>query len=117
VQRIVVSTRTKDNPMNQANPDNNGAANTSAIKFCYCDHLSAEFRQEHGIPDGFCGLCEICGQPGHTRHHPAPVAYTGAWCDHCYHILQWTWIFRTPIGWFILFLIAVLLVSMAAICA
>ena len=31
-----------------------------------------------------CGVCEVCGAPGHTRHHPGPRAYTGSWCDACY---------------------------------
>ena len=34
--------------------------------------------------DKFCGKCEVCKQPGHTRHYPGPVPYTGAWCDQHY---------------------------------
>ena len=34
--------------------------------------------------DASCGTCERCGQPGHTRHAPAPFPTTGAWCDVCY---------------------------------
>ena len=45
-------------------------------KHCYCKP-----------GDEFCGKCDICGKPGHTRHFPAPVALTGAWCDLHYHAL------------------------------
>jgi hypothetical protein len=34
-----------------------------------------------------CGICERCREPGHTRHFPGPVPYTGAWCDRCYRIV------------------------------
>ena len=34
-----------------------------------------------------CGTCERCGVPGHTRHFPGPVPYTGAWCDRCYRFV------------------------------
>jgi hypothetical protein len=78
-------------------------------RMCYCDGLDAEFRREHHIPNGFCGFCEVCGQPGHTRHHPAPVPYTGAWCDHCYRILVWIWPFRLPVGWFMLVIMALII--------
>lgn len=63
---------------------------------CYCDGLDSEFRRTHNLPDGYCGLCERCGQPGHTRHYPGPMPYTGAWCDRCYRILAWTWPLRLP---------------------
>ena len=36
----------------------------------------------------FCGTCERCGAPGHTRHFPGPVPVTGAWCDRCYRVVQ-----------------------------
>jgi hypothetical protein len=90
------------------------APNTDApapknMKSCYCDYLSDEFRRQHNIPEGYCGICQQCGAPGHTRHHPAPVAYTGTWCNRCYRKLQWTWMFRTPVGLFILSLIVLLL--------
>jgi hypothetical protein len=53
---------------------------------CYCgvwDTNPAAFEAE-GYPVGFCGMCEVCGAPGHTRHHPGPVPYTGCWCDPHY---------------------------------
>lgn len=40
--------------------------------------------------DEFCGTCERCGAPGHTRHAPSQP-YTGAWCDRCYGRLRWHW--------------------------
>ena len=51
--------------------------------------MSPEYRQTHGIPDGFCGKCDTCGKPGHMNHFPGPVPYTGAWCDRCYRIVAW----------------------------
>ena len=68
---------------------------------CYCgvrDRNPAAY-EKLGYPLGFCGICERCGVPGHTRHFPGPVPYTGAWCDRCYRILAWTWPFRTVMGW------------------
>ena len=51
---------------------------------CYCGTLSKEFLSEHGIPDGYCGTCSVCGQPGHLRHAPGCHPYTDAWCDKCF---------------------------------
>ncbi|HHB91896.1 MAG TPA: hypothetical protein ENK59_01625 [Thioploca sp.] len=28
----------------------------------------------------YCGVCEICGEPGHTHAHPR-LPTTGAWCE------------------------------------
>ncbi len=50
---------------------------------CYCEErsLRPELAEEmKEFPLGYCGLCEICGKPGHTRAHPRLPA-TGAWCD------------------------------------
>ena len=33
------------------------------------------------IPMGYCGLCDVCGEPGHMRAHPKSPT-TGAWCDN-----------------------------------
>ena len=55
---------------------------------CYCvqwERNPAPLERE-GIPRGFCGLCERCGRPGHTRHHPGAPS-TGTWCNHHYRIL------------------------------
>jgi hypothetical protein len=64
---------------------------------CYCPRSGPqpEYLQRQGVPEGFCGMCELCGQPGHARHFPGAVPYTGAWCDSCYkrvgnlYLLQW----------------------------
>ncbi|MFZ5867091.1 MAG: hypothetical protein ACOYXY_14500 [Thermodesulfobacteriota bacterium] len=50
---------------------------------CYCaDRRSnaqvAELMKD--IPEGYCGICDVCGKPGHTRAHPS-LPTTGAWCD------------------------------------
>jgi len=54
---------------------------------CYCGHLSKEFLDGEGIPEGYCGICERCGKPGHIQHFPGAVTYTGAWCDSCFRIV------------------------------
>jgi hypothetical protein len=46
---------------------------------CYC-----------GEGETSCGTCDRCGGAGHTRHFPGPVPVTGAWCDRCYRIVEWT---------------------------
>lgn len=53
---------------------------------CYCGlwEKSPETLEEQGVPPGYCGLCQVCGAPGHTRHFPGAVPYTGAWCDKHY---------------------------------
>jgi hypothetical protein len=51
------------------------------VNDCYCDVLSAEAKAELGVAEGFCGRCEVCGAPGHTRHAPGAQPYTGSWCD------------------------------------
>ncbi len=56
---------------------------------CYCGlwEKNPQVLRDQGIPEGFCGLCEKCGKPGHLRHFPGPVAYSGAWCDFHYRML------------------------------
>ena len=46
-------------------------------KNCYC-------RPE----DSYCGTCQVCGEPGHCRHFPGPLPYTGAWCEAHYAVLN-----------------------------
>lgn len=75
---------------------------------CYCglwDKNPALYEKE-GLPLGFCGKCERCGVPGHTRHFPGPVPYTGSWCDRCYRIVGWTWPLRSVGGWLRVFAVA-----------
>lgn len=57
-----------------------------AQRSCYCFlwEQNAESLRQQGIPPGYCGMCQVCGAAGHTRHYPGPVPYTGAWCDACY---------------------------------
>jgi hypothetical protein len=52
---------------------------TSEQRNCYCKPGEVS-----------CGTCERCGAPGHTRHFPGGVPYTGAWCDRCYRIVGLT---------------------------
>ena len=40
-----------------------------------------------GLPEGFCGKCEKCGQPGHMQHFPGAVPSTGAWCAKHHRLL------------------------------
>ena len=56
---------------------------------CYCDVWAKDpaHLESRGIPRGFCGICERCKQPGHLRHAPGAMPYTGAWCDRCYRIV------------------------------
>ncbi len=49
---------------------------------CYC----VEGGSGDGLPEGFCGRCDVCGKPGHVRHHPGAVPVTGAWCDRHYRM-------------------------------
>ena len=38
----------------------------------------------------YCSTCEICGRPGHLRHHPGAVPITGSWCNFHYKVLSLT---------------------------
>ena len=53
---------------------------------CYCptDGKQPTWLTDDNIPLGFCGICDDCGEFGHTRHYPGPVPFTGSWCDTCY---------------------------------
>jgi hypothetical protein len=56
---------------------------------CYCNERKtnpAIAESMKDIPDGFCGICEICGKPGHTKTHPH-LPTTGSWCDEHWHEL------------------------------
>ena len=63
---------------------------------CYCDiwDKNPEFYESRGVPRGYCGFCQTCGQPGHTRHFPGTSPYTGCWCDKHYRRLS----FIHPLG-------------------
>lgn len=45
---------------------------------------------------GFCGTCEVCGVPGHLCHVPAPLPYTGSWCDEHYDAIAWAFDDQRP---------------------
>ncbi len=83
----------------------------SSTRQCYCHATNTEDRRARGIPDGFCGICERCGQPGHTQHFPGPVPYTGAWCDRCVKIVAYTWPLKNPVVWFGVIIAAVVIWS------
>jgi len=58
----------------------------NTIKDCYCDlwDKNPDVLEKQGVPRGYCGLCQLCGKPGHTRHFPGAVPYTGTWCEWHY---------------------------------
>ena len=52
-------------------------------EYCYCkERLSNPKLKESmkDLPEGFCGICDVCGKPGHTKAHPS-LPTSGAWCD------------------------------------
>lgn len=69
---------------------------------CYCEgwDTAPDRMRSAGHEPGHCGTCERCGAAGHTRHHPGPLPYTGAWCDVCYRRERFTWPLRYPPFWF-----------------
>ena len=58
---------------------------------CYCGlwKTSPDTLRSQGIPPGYCGLCQTCGKPGHTRHFPGSAPYTGSWCDRHFRLTAW----------------------------
>jgi hypothetical protein len=68
---------------------------------CYCGlwQTNPSALTEQGVPKGYCGICERCGAPGHTRHYPGPKPLTGAWCGRCYKLIGSTWLLRMPGLW------------------
>jgi hypothetical protein len=57
---------------------------------CYCEiwNKNPAYFESRRVPRGYCGLCQTCGLPGHTRHFPGAVSYTGCWCDQHYRRLS-----------------------------
>ena len=55
---------------------------------CYCGiwEKNPSFYESQGVPRGYCGFCMKCGKPGHTRHFPGAVPFTGCWCDFHYRL-------------------------------
>jgi hypothetical protein len=58
---------------------------------CYCSlwETHPKTLEDQGIPPGYCGLCDVCGAPGHMRHFPGAAPYTGAWCRRHYRRAMW----------------------------
>lgn len=54
---------------------------------CYCDlwNTSPNTLASQGVPEGFCGLCNVCGAPGHVLHFPGAAPVTLAWCRKHYY--------------------------------
>ena len=54
---------------------------------CNCNiwGKSPDTLRTQGIPDGYCGWCDVCGKPGHVQHFPGAVPFTGAWCRKHYY--------------------------------
>jgi hypothetical protein len=48
-----------------------------------------EVLRDQGVPRGYCGLCDRCGKPGHTRHFPGAAPFTSCWCDAHYRRAKW----------------------------
>ncbi len=65
---------------------------------CYCGlwDTHPETLMQEGIKRGYCGICQTCGRPGHTRHFPGKSPVTGSWCDTHYRRLAWI----HPLGWY-----------------
>jgi hypothetical protein len=58
--------------------------------WCYCGlwEKSPETLEKQGVPKGYCGMCIVCGKPGHTMHFPGSAPFTGAWCKfHYYRVM------------------------------
>lgn len=63
---------------------------------CYCETYVQD--RAAPLPPGFCGRCETCGEPGHTSHVPAPIPYTGSWCDDHHDLIAWAFDEERPPG-------------------
>ena len=87
------------------------ASAAGAQRRCYCKSSHPELWRERGIPEGFCGICERCGKPGHTQHFPGPLPYTGAWCDRCVKIVALTWPLKNPAVWTVVAVVVVFIVT------
>jgi hypothetical protein len=60
------------------------------MRDCYCElwEKDPSVLEKQGVPRGFCGLCDSCKTPGHVRHFPGIVPYSGSWCDAHYRRLS-----------------------------
>lgn len=57
-------------------------------KICDRDPIDVDDFEEGSISKEYCGTCETCENPGHIRHYPSSVPYTGSWCDSCFAKLE-----------------------------
>ena len=55
---------------------------------CYCNERDNPKMRESfvDIPDGYCGICDVCGEYGHMMAHPRSPT-TGSWCEKHYEEL------------------------------
>ena len=58
---------------------------------CYCSVWDKDPKvyEDLGYERGYCGTCDRCGKPGHTRHFPGAAPFTGSWCDKHYRMTMW----------------------------
>jgi len=72
--------------------------NTANERGCYCGlwRTNPRVLRRQGVPEGFCGFCQVCQAPGHARHFPGAVPFTGCWCDRHYRLVK----FLHPAGSF-----------------
>ncbi len=54
---------------------------------CYCDlwKKNPKILIKQGVPEGFCGFCDRCGEPGHVLHFPGALPVTLGWCRKHYY--------------------------------
>lgn len=66
------------------------ALNPQGICYCKVRAVGAHAHWRE-IPAEHCGLCFLCGAPGHARHHPGGQPCTGVWCDEHFARIAWTY--------------------------
>ena len=89
---------------NETNSDPKGQwSQAAAERRCYCGlwDKDPDTLLKQNLKPGYCGYCDWCHAPGHSRHFPGPLPITGAWCDRCYRIVKWTAPLRTSPIWLI----------------
>ena len=55
---------------------------------CYCSDRGNPKMDKFfaDIPEGYCGICDVCGEYGHLNTHPT-MPTSGSWCDEHYEEL------------------------------
>ena len=69
--------------------DTMGSANKRGCR-CSGSEKTPGGQEPMGLQRGYCGLCVVCGEPGHIRQHPGAGRFTGTWCDLHYRVLAFT---------------------------